>query len=292
MSEHVDVPRYVAGAREGRIDKGVCLVRCLNPNGHNFDGTNTWIIGEPNWDGCVVIDPSQDVAGHFDRVLEIATRQGRRIVAVLITHRHRDHVGDLADFVQRAGNPVVYAPAAPEAELSDPGSVWPGEVSFVAVTPGPLPIEGFKAPTEVVSLKGHSADQVGYVFPSLRAAATGDTVFAHSSTALCWPGGTLGDYFASLRLLGTVVSQGKAQMLLPGHGDVICNPTEVLERARRNKRKRLDQVVASVMAGMPATAEAVVDALYNDVGENLRDVALTSANAQLQYAFETGLLQR
>ena len=79
--------------------------------------------------------------------------------------------------------------------------------------------------------------------------------------------------------------------LLTGHGPVIENPSERIEQARRHRLQRLQQVVSAVRSGIPADAEALVEAVYNDVRPELHDGAVRSVNAQLRYAFDEGILQ-
>ena len=120
---------------------------------------------------------------------------------------------------------------------------------------------------------------------------TGDVVFAQSPTMVCWPDGRMGDYLASLDVLGRLVAERGVERLLTGHGPVIENPSERIEQARRHRLQRLQQVVSAVRSGIPADAEALVEAVYNDVRPELHDGAVRSVNAQLRYAFDEGILQ-
>lgn len=54
---------------------------------------------------------------------------------------------------------------------------------------------------------------------------------------------------------------------------MIENPSERIEQARRHRLQRLQQVVSAVRSGIPADAEALVEAVYNDVRPELHDRA-------------------
>ena len=157
--------------------------------------------------------------------------------------------------------------------------------------PGPLELPGVSLAIEVVPLPGHSSDSVGFLVEEGALVVTGDVVFAQSPTMVCWPDGRMGDYLASLDVLGRMVAERGVERLLTGHGPVIENPSERIEQAHRHRLQRLQQVVSAVRSGIPADAEALVEAVYNDVRPELHDGAVRSVNAQLRYAFDEGILQ-
>ena len=156
--------------------------------------------------------------------------------------------------------------------------------------PGPLELPGVSLAIEVVPLPGHSSDSVGFLVEEGALVVTGDVVFAQSPTMVCWPDGRMGDYLASLDVLGRLVAERGVERLLTGHGPVIENPSERIEQARRHRLQR-QQVVSAVRSGIPADAEALVEAVYNAVRPELHDGAVRSVNAQLRYAFDEGILQ-
>ena len=182
-------------------------------------------------------------------------------------------------------------PARPEEAAA---AAWHLSVLGVAsgtLGPGPLELPGVSLAIEVVPLPGHSSDSVGFLVEEGALVVTGDVVFAQSPTMVCWPDGRMGDYLASLDVLGRLVAERGVERLLTGHGPVIENPSERIEQARRHRLQRLQQVVSAVRSGIPADAEALVEAVYNDVRPELHDGAVRSVNAQLRYAFDEGILQ-
>ena len=81
------------------------------------------------------------------------------------------------------------------------------------------------------------------------------------------------------------------QRLAGGGSVIVSTDLERIEQARRHRLQRLQQVVSAVRSGIPADAEALVEAVYNDVRPELHDGAVRSVNAQLRYAFDEGILQ-
>ncbi|MBI4392913.1 MAG: MBL fold metallo-hydrolase [Euryarchaeota archaeon] len=81
------------------------------------------VVDEPSGKAAVV-DPSFD-AGPVE---QIATERGFDIIAILVTHRHYDHVTDVAGLARRTGAKVyahevseVPPPRVPEAGRCRPG---------------------------------------------------------------------------------------------------------------------------------------------------------------------------
>ncbi|MGC5410526.1 MBL fold metallo-hydrolase, partial [Streptomyces sp. DT225] len=65
-----------------------------------LDGTNTWIVAEPDSDQAVVIDPGPLDEAHLRAVVDAVERAGRRIALTLLTHGHPDHAEGAARFAE------------------------------------------------------------------------------------------------------------------------------------------------------------------------------------------------
>ncbi|RDC43592.1 hypothetical protein C1850_07850 [Adlercreutzia equolifaciens subsp. celatus] len=264
--------RFTPPDNEAMVGPFAQCVRHPNATPLTYHGTNSWILAAPNDGACVVVDPGPDDAACIGRIAEACARRGLTVAAVAVTHDHFDH----AECAEEAGR-VFGAPVL--------------GVASGTLGPGPLELPGVSLAIEVVPLPGHSSDSVGFLVEEGALVVTGDVVFAQSPTMVCWPDGRMGDYLASLDVLGRLVAERGVERLLTGHGPVIENPSERIEQARRHRLQRLQQVVSAVRSGIPADAEALVEAVYNDVRPELHDGAVRSVNAQLRYAFDEGILQ-
>ena len=111
---------------------------------------------------CGVVDCSE--AG---KVLDEVKRQGLKLVAVLPTHYHFDHVGGNEDLVKAVPGLRVYGargengriPAQTD-EVDDGGTVEIGELKG-----------------RVIGIPAHTNGHIAYYFPRLEAVFTGDTLF-------------------------------------------------------------------------------------------------------------------
>lgn len=124
---------------------------------------NVWVIGDE--EECVVVDAAHDAAPILEAVA------GRRVVAVLLTHAHDDHIGAVEALCAATGAPSYLHPAdrvlwdrvhrfAPDRELAD------GDVLAV----GGVTLRALHTP-------GHAPGACCFHSPELGAVFTGDTLF-------------------------------------------------------------------------------------------------------------------
>ena len=164
---------------------------------------NVWVVGDDR--ECVVVDPAHD-AGPI-----LAAVAGRRVVAVLCTHAHDDHIGAAGAVREATGAPTCLHPAdrmlwdrvhpqlPPDRELGD-GQVL--TVAGVAVT--------------VLHTPGHSPGSCCFSLPSEGAVFTGDTLFQGGPGAT---GRSFSDFptiVASIR--GRLLTLAPETVVHTGHG--------------------------------------------------------------------------
>jgi hydroxyacylglutathione hydrolase len=103
-------------------------------------GCASYLVGDSSAGEAVVVDP----AFAIEQYVEQAARDGVRIVAVLETHTHADHVSGHGRFALEHGIPVRINPVAepeyPFEPIADGEEVVTGEVALRAIhTPGHRP---------------------------------------------------------------------------------------------------------------------------------------------------------
>ncbi|MPV51326.1 MULTISPECIES: MBL fold metallo-hydrolase [unclassified Pseudactinotalea] len=172
---------------------------------------NVWIVGDD--EACLVIDPAHDA----DAV--VAAVSGRRVVAVLLTHGHDDHIRAARDVAARLGAPIhlnpademlwreVYPRAGFDAEIVD-GQVF---------TIGPA---GAEVSLTALHTPGHSPGSTCFHAPAL---GEGGVLFSGDTLFNGGPGAT-GRSFSDF---GTIVDSIRDRLLtlpestevLTGHGD-------------------------------------------------------------------------
>ncbi len=276
MTHATDLPgRPRPGALGGPATTRATCVLAPNPSAMTLQGTNTWILAEPDSDLAVVVDPGPLDEAHLGNVVATAEAAGKRVALTLLTHGHPDHSDGAARFAELTGTHV---------RALDPALRLGGEGLGVGdvVTTGGLELH-------VVPTPGHTADSLCFHLPADRALLTGDTVLGHGTTIVAHPDGRLGDYLDSLRRLRALTVEEGVDTLLPGHGPVLDDAKGAIEYYLAHRAKRLAQVETAVENGHRTPSE-VVAAVYADVDPRLWPAAELSVRAQLDYLDEHGLI--
>ncbi|MFD5288784.1 MBL fold metallo-hydrolase [Streptomyces rochei] len=269
------------GRPRGGVLAGPATARAVNvlaPNASamTLDGTNTWILAEPDSDLAVVVDPGPLDETHLRRVIDTAERAGKRVALTLLTHGHPDHAEGAARFAELTRTNV--RALDPALRLGDEG-LGAGDVVGV----GGLELR-------VVPTPGHTADSLCFHIPADRAVLTGDTVLGRGTTVVAHPDGRLGDYLDSLRRLRSLTTDDGVHTVLPGHGPVLDDAQGAVEFYLAHRAHRLAQVETAVEDGC-RTPEEVVAHVYADVDRSLWPAAELSVRAQLDYLGEHGIVQ-
>ncbi|MEU2084818.1 MBL fold metallo-hydrolase [Streptomyces albus] len=252
--------------------RALCVL-APNPSPMTLDGTNTWIVAEPDAAVAVVIDPGPLDDAHLHNVVATAERLGKRVALTLLTHGHPDHAEGAARFAELTGSPV--RALDPALRLGEEG-LGAGDV----ITTGGLELR-------VVPTPGHTADSLSFHLPADAAVLTGDTVLGRGTTVVAHPDGRLGDYLDSLRALRSLTVDDGVSHVLPGHGPVLADAQGAIDHYLAHRAQRLAQVEAAVRAGH-RTAPEVVAHVYADVDRTLWPAAELSVRAQLDYLAQRG----
>lgn len=165
---------------------------------------NVWLVGDEH--KVLVIDPAHDVDAIAERIGD------RRVVAIVCTHGHDDHIRQAPALADRVGAPIMLNPAdellwrqthpdrQPDLELRDGQLLTVGDIELRAL-----------------ATPGHSPGSTCLHVPELSTVFSGDTLFQGG------PGAT-GRSFSSF---DTIVDSIRERLLIlpedttvhTGHGD-------------------------------------------------------------------------
>jgi glyoxylase-like metal-dependent hydrolase (beta-lactamase superfamily II) len=253
----------------GSFGERATCVLAPNANMMTLDGTNTWVLREPDGRRSVVVDPGPEIAEHLDRVADVAGD----VAVVLLTHGHLDHSEAAGTFAERVGCGV--RALDPQHRLGSEG-LHDGDV---------VAVDGLEV--HVVGTPGHTSDSLSFVLPQERAVLTGDTVLGRGTTVVAHPDGKLGAYLDSLQRLHSLAEAQEVTRVWPGHGPVIDDALGALDYYLAHRRERLDQVREALeqVDDEPAEtlARRVVEKVYVDVDPVLWGAAELSVRAQIEY---------
>lgn len=164
---------------------------------------NVWVIGDD--DECVVIDAAHDAKPILEAV------GGRRVLGVLLTHAHDDHIGAAGDLCAATGAPSYLHPddrvlwdrvhpQAPDRDLAD------GDVLEV----GGVHLQTLHTP-------GHAPGACCFFAPELGAVFTGDTLFRGGPGAT---GRSFSDFPTIIdSIRGKLLTLPPETVVHTGHGD-------------------------------------------------------------------------
>ncbi|NJQ14482.1 MBL fold metallo-hydrolase [Streptomyces bohaiensis] len=148
----------------GRIDHLVTSGTFSLDGGTWEVDNNVWIVGDD--EEAVVIDAAHDA----DAI--VAALGGRRLLAVVSTHAHDDHVDAAPALAERTGAPILLHPADRELwDRTHPDRAPDGELADGQV----LTVAGVEL--HQIHTPGHSPGGVCLYAPALGTVFTGDTLF-------------------------------------------------------------------------------------------------------------------
>jgi glyoxylase-like metal-dependent hydrolase (beta-lactamase superfamily II) len=123
---------------------------------------------------------------------------------------------------------------------------------------------------------------VGFAFLADRSIVTGDLIFGHSPSVICWPDGRLAEYFLSLQTLRRLAQEGYGRFLT-GHGPPIEDPIAVIKESENHRQERIEQVRQARITAPHASIEELLNTIYAGIDRQLTPAAQLSLLAQLQY---------
>jgi hydroxyacylglutathione hydrolase len=126
-----------------------------------FDDNYIWLLRREDGDACAVVDPGDD-----DPVRQVLADRGLRLEAILITHKHGDHVGGVEGLKSDWPGAVVYGPAN-EPIRGVERRLGAGDI---------VELEGLGLSLDVLDVPGHTEGHIAYVGPGML--FCGDTLFA------------------------------------------------------------------------------------------------------------------
>ena len=192
--------------------------------------TNAYVFADEASGACAVIDPGAE-PDRIEGAVREAAGPDARVVGILLTHAHLDHVGAVAELRARTGAPVylhpddagLYRSAPEQARAFGWGFPTPPEPDRWFADGDELEIGALRL--FVRHAPGHSPGHVVLVGPGV--AFVGDCVFAGSIGRTDLPGGDGPTLLRSIRR--TLLCLPDATVLYPGHG-----PETTVGRERRS----------------------------------------------------------
>jgi glyoxylase-like metal-dependent hydrolase (beta-lactamase superfamily II) len=244
----------------------VSLVHAHNPSAYTGEGNNTYLVGAPR---ALLIDAGTGEERHLKEQGEALARHQAHLTTVVVTHGHSDHASGAEAIAARWPDVRFFKIPWPDHDARF-------RVEWNALTDGDQVAAG-ESTLEIIHTPGHSPDHVVLWNPVGRTVFVGDLVTDPGTVMIpASHGGSLKQYLSSLR---RVLALNPVR-LLPAHGAAIEHPHPVIERYLRHRETREAQILASLRAGH-STLESIVDNVYDDLADALKNAARESVLAHL-----------
>jgi endoribonuclease LACTB2 len=243
----------------------------LNPGMMTGPGTNTYLVGRGH---PILIDTGAGVDGYVPLFDDYLSRRGwRRPERVILTHRHRDHLGGVAHLAERY-------PGLPVAKMICKDTDLP--VGITDLRDGER-VEGDGVTLIPVHTPGHASDHLCFYLPEERALFTGDLILAGSTTVIPDGDGDLVQYMDSLR---RVQALGAAR-IYPAHGPVIEDAPARIQEYIDHRLLRERQILEALGNGARTIPE-MVKVIYAEVPTMLHAMAGQSVHSHLKKLKQEG----
>ena len=237
----------------------------LNPGMMTGPGTNTYLVGarEP-----ILIDTGIGVPDYVPLLERYMAQRGwRQPARVILTHRHKDHLGGVKDLRAKfPGLPVGKRLHRDEDLPEGITDIQDGEV-----------IEGDGVTLVAIYTPGHASDHLCYYMPEEKALFTGDVVLSGSTSVIPAADGDLLDYMSSLRRLQTF----DVRRIYSAHGPVIEDGPGRIAEYIEHRMLRERQILETLGDGVD-TIPALVKRIYKDVPDKLHMMAGQSVESHLK----------
>jgi len=238
-----------------------------NPSPFTGPGTNTYLVGT----GArrILLDTGQGVSAYLpilERALEQTGCEG--LQEIVLTHGHPDHLGGVAQVLERFGPLPVKKLPWRDFDVRYEGEIEPIADGAIVKTEG--------ATLRAVFTPGHAPDHLCFVLEEESAIFTGDNVLGVGTTVIPSQSGDLLDYLRSLeRLLAEQPGR-----IYPAHGPCIEDGRAKIQEYIDHRIDRERQICAA-MAGGAGGVQEIVKVVYAAYPEALHAAAGQSVTSHL-----------
>jgi glyoxylase-like metal-dependent hydrolase (beta-lactamase superfamily II) len=228
-------------------------------------GTNTYLVGRRD---PILIDTGAGVPEYMTELQGyLAERGWSGPSRVVLTHRHRDHLGGVEHLRERFRGLRVGKMIHRDADLPE---------GVDDLREG-APIDGDGVTLVPLHTPGHASDHLCYYLPEEQALFTGDVVLSGSTTVIPAEDGDLLDYMSSLERLQAL----GVRRIYPAHGPVVEDGPALIAEYIEHRLMRERQILSALGDGL-RTIPAMVETIYALVPKHLHAMAGQSVASHLK----------
>ena len=257
-----------------------------------FPASNTWIVYSNN--DAILVD-----SGFGDRTSFLSLKNyinnflpNIKIHYVLLTHHHSDHSSGARQLSEIFNSKVLIHKQEKKMLKTKTESddipvryrkkrqKWEDEKVQTPISKyiehgyqiniGNLNIEALHTP-------GHTLGSICYLFRNERVLFTGDTILGYDTVSISAPpNGDMNLYLKSLKKL----NRYKLKYIAPGHGNVIANPKQKINKLILHRLNREKQIIDLIDQGHKLDSD-LLNAIYPNLQKGLKNSALNQIRSHL-----------
>ncbi|MGE5178307.1 MAG: MBL fold metallo-hydrolase [Bacteroidota bacterium] len=240
--------------------------------------TNAVVVGDGD---VVIVDPGSADPEELEalyRVVDEAEGPRGRVVAILLTHRHKDHHAGVEAVRARYAVPVWAHAETAERVPIDRVLAEGDRIDLAGRHPRRLC---------VLATPGHSRSHIAFFEETSRTLIAGDVVSGLGSVVISPPDGNLRQYLATLERLRRI----GITALVPGHGAPNRGVARMLDALIEHRRIREGRILRALEAG-PMSEDDLRERAYDDTPAADPQVAARTLRAHLEKLEEEGRIAR
>lgn len=210
------------------------IIRILgcNPGPMTLQGTNTYLIGTGK--NRILLDTGDKNVSEYQKNLsEVVKAEQINIEHIVVTHWHHDHIGGVENLYGTiAKQPTIWkyrrdASDAPDNEL-------PSNLPLNWLTDGQeIKVQG--ATLKIHHTPGHTTDHVVLTLIEENILFSGDCILGEGTAVF-------EDLYTYMKSLNRILEL-KPNVIYPGHGNIIENPSEKIEYYIAHRNQREEQIL-------------------------------------------------
>lgn len=261
----------------------VARVLAPNPSFFTFTGTQTYIVGRED---VAIVDPGPADPEHIEALLKAV--DGRKLVALMCTHTHRDHSPAAIVLAKATGAEIVgCAPLSLEDDGPRSDAAFDVDYCPDRVLADGEGVIGEGWTLRALATPGHTSNHLCYALVEEEALFTGDHVMGWSTTVIAPPDGDMTAYMESMQKL----VERSDRVYYPAHGDQVDAPQRLVRGMMGHRKAREGQILRHLDTENGALIQDMVAAMYKGVDVRLHPAAARSVLAHLLDLERRGLVQ-